>query len=576
MDYSKIARDVKERVDIVEVVSFYVKDLKKRGKNFIALCPFHSERTPSFTVSREKQIFYCFGCNTGGDVINFISKIENISNFQALKKLANMAGINIDLEEVEEESPQEKEKKLIKKINIEAAMIYNTILKSSDGKKARDFLSQKNVKDQSILNFMLGYAPDSENLLYNQLSKRYPKELLLKTSLFSVSLGRVTDIFKDRIIIPIRSLSGDIIGFGARTLSGENPKYLNTQENQIFSKRKNLFGFFNALSHIRKEKKAIIVEGYFDVILMHQYLFPLTISTMGTAFTKEHAHILKNYVDEIILMFDSDRPGITAAIKAADIAIDEGLYPRIITLEENTDPDEFLIKYGPDAMIHIINSAPDIVSFKINLIKKKNPSLSPDKKLRAIEFICESVAKEKNEIIRMEWIKNIATAFSTDEVAIKKIISQKTSALKTDKKTSIENHKPSIPLIEENMIEMIFRKPIFINILKQNFDISYLDSEFARKIISLLFEMNENDTTIEEYLINKHPEYKSEILKISLNSQNIDENTINEENFKKTLLIIEKMYLEREIKKLKSKGIMTDEELKIFNTLMLKLKNIKI
>lgn len=575
MDYSKIAREVKERVDIVEIVSFYVKDLKKRGKNFVALCPFHSERTPSFTVSREKQIFYCFGCNVGGDVITFISKIEGISNLQALKKLANIAGINIEIDDNEEETPQEKERKLIKRINMDAALIYNTLLKSSDGKKAREFLSQKDIKENSILNFMLGYAPDSEDFLYTQLSKKYPKEVLLKTSLFSTSLGKVSDIFRDRLIIPIRSLSGDVIGFGARTLTNENPKYLNTHEDFLFSKRKTLFGLFNALSYIRKERKAIVVEGYFDVIVMHQYLFPITLSTMGTAFTKEQAHMLKNFVDEVIFMFDSDRAGINAAIKAADIAVEEGLYPKIATIEEGLDPDEFLEKYGPDRMIEVIGSAIDIVSFKINLIKKKNPILPPDKKLKAIEFVSETVAKEKNEIIKMEWIKQIAQAFSVEETSVKKIVSQKTSFLKP-KKISYNASKPSLPLIEENMLEMLFKKPQLVQILKNDFNLSYLETELARNIISSLLDIPQDLPSIEEYLINRYPQYTSEILRISLNSQNIDEEIVNEDNFKKTLLIIEKLYLEKEIKKLKAKGQINEEELKLFNTLMVRLKNLQI
>ncbi|MCX7641106.1 MAG: DNA primase [Elusimicrobiales bacterium] len=574
MDYSKIVREIKEKVDIIEVISFYVKDLKKRGKNYIALCPFHSERTPSFTVSRDKQIFYCFGCNTGGDVINFISKIENISKIQALKKLALMAGIYIDNTQLEEETPYEKEKKLIKQINMDAAIIYNSLLKSSEGKKAKEFLEEKGVKEPSILNFMLGYAPPIENFLYNSLSKKYPKDILIKTSLFSLSLGKITDVFKDRIIIPIRAISGDIVGFGARTLTNENPKYLNTQENQVFTKRKNLFGLFNSLTQLRKEKKAIIVEGYFDVIMMHQYLFPITVSTMGTSFTKEHAHILKNYVDEIILMFDSDKAGIHAAIKAADIAIEEGLYPRVILLDENTDPDELLIKKGPDVMLELMNNAPDIISFKIELIKKKNTDLSPDKKLKAIEFVCETIAKEKNEIIRMEWIKTVSKTFSIDESVIKKIILQKSNNIKSTYKKQINIYnKSEIPLIEENLIEMILRNPSLINILKESFDISYLESEFAKKIISYLIELKDI-SYIEENIISRYPNYETEILRLSLKSQNLDENIINHENFKKTLLIIEKNYLEREIKKLKENNL--QENLKLYNDLIIKLKNINI
>lgn len=578
MDYSKLAKEIKEKIDIVDIVSFYVKDIKKRGRNFVALCPFHSERTPSFTISREKQIFYCFGCNTGGDVITFVSKIENISIHQALKKLATIAGITIEIDDVVPETQQDKEKKLMKQINMEAATIYNTLIRSSDGKKARDFLAEKGIKEQSILNFLLGYAPKDESFLYDQLAKKYPKEILMKTSLFSFSLGRITDLFRDRIIIPIRSLSGDVIGFGARTLSDEQPKYLNSQENQIFHKRKNLFGLFNSINYLRKERKAIIVEGYFDVIMMHQYLFPITISTMGTSFTAEQAHLLKNIVDEVIFMYDSDKAGINAALKAADIAVEEGLYPKIVLLDENTDPDEFLLKNGADSMIELITSAKDIVSFKIDLIKKKHKNMTPENKVKAIEFLSETIIKEKNEIIKMEWIKKVSEAFEVDESAVKTTIeNKKTRESKTIQRIKVASiQKPQIPLIEENLLEMVFKNPQIINLIKEsNFDISYLESEFTKIILSFLIE-NPAVNPIEDILIDRFPQYHTQIIKISLNSQNIDENTLNSENIKKTLTIIEKNYLERELKKIKQSNDFSDDTIKKINDLIMRLKNLKI
>ncbi len=571
MDYSKTVKEVKERVDIVDVISFYVKDLKKRGKNYVALCPFHSEKTPSFTVTREKQIYYCFGCGAGGDVISFVSRIENISRFQALKKVAAMVGINLEIEKMIEETPLDKERKIIKQINLEVATLYNSILRSSDGKKAIYFLRERGVKDETITNFMLGYAPPSENFLYSKLSKKYSTDILMKTSLFSLSFGNPYDMFRDRVIIPIRSISGDIIGFAARTLSGENPKYLNSSENLVFSKRKNLFGLFNSLSWLRKERRVILVEGYFDVILMHQYMFTITVSTMGTAFTKEHAHMLRNFVDEIIFMFDTDQAGINAAIKASHTALEEGLYPRIALLDKNTDPDEYLLKNGADSMINIVSSAPDIVSFELELIKKKNPQLTPDIKLKSAEFICQTISKEKNEIIRMEWIKKVSHTLGIDESAIKRLLESKNNKISTQ----ITLNKSEIPIIEENLLEMIFRKPQLINSIPQDFDLSYISSQTVKKIISYLKD-EKNKDYLEEILIKKFPEDESEILKISIKSTDINEENLNEENFRKTLKIIEKMHLEREIKKLTSKPTLSNDDLRKYNELVIKLKNIKI
>lgn len=574
MDIHKIASEIKERLDIVDVISEYIPDIKKRGRSYIALCPFHSEKTPSFTVSREKQLFYCFGCHAGGDMIKFVSLYENTTYVEAIKKLALKAGMDAQIiDPINHSSEEDKEKIIIKKINYEASELFSRYLRTSDGKKALSILKERGFKEETISEFNIGYAPDSYDALYRELSKKYPEKLLLKSQIVSSASGRIIDSFRNRIIIPIKSVSGDVLGFGARAIEeGEQPKYLNSSETSVFSKRRTLFGIYNSIQKIRKEKKAIIVEGYMDAMMMHQYMFGITISPLGTSFTYEQAKTIKNYVDEVIIMFDSDNAGINAAIKAADIFTDIGVYSKIALLPRGVDPDEYLIKNGADEMIELLKSAKDIIDFKITMIKNQKTQFKPDEKMKIIDFMAPTLLKQQNEIIKIEWIKKISQIFSIPEHAINNYLFKNFS--KAKQQLSASQNSSETVTIEENLIDMLLANP---NLIKLATDISseQLSSDFSKKIFD--FIKNASDfKEIHNLLIEAFPEYKNKIMKHII-SPSLSEDTLNESNFKKTLTIVKKNHMEREWKKLKDKiPNLTPEEFERFNKLTVELKNIKI
>jgi DNA primase len=572
MKLSEIITLIKDKIDIVDFISEYIS-LKKRGKNFVGLCPFHSERTPSFTVSREKQLFHCFGCHAGGDLIKFIMMYENITYKEAIKKLSTKAGLNITLDDVEQMSEEEKEKADIKNINFDAAMLYSKYLKSSDGKKAREFLSRRNIKDSTIDLFNIGYAPDSYDEIFNELSKKYSKELLLKSQIVMQSSGRIMDVFRNRIMFPIKSINGDIIGFGGRTIDNEEPKYLNSSQTPVFSKGKVIFGLYNALPYIKKEKKAIIVEGYIDTVILHQYRLNNTISPLGTSLTIEQARILSNYADEVIIIFDSDRGGILASIKAADNFIEAGVYPRIVLLPQNLDPDEYIIKNGIDEMLNLINNAKDVIEFKISLIKEKKTTFSPNEKLKIVEFISQSISKQRNEIIKHEWIKKASESLNIPENLIQRYSSKKTEKINYE----VKKETDSDPIIETNLIEILLKNPKYLNLeFASNFSIDYLSSDFARDIFGFLKnnQIDEN-TKIYDLIVEKFPNYSQKITKILVGS-NKDEEIINPQNLIETLITIKKQYLKKQLKEMK-KNIknLSNEDLKKIDEISKELKNLE-
>jgi DNA primase len=572
MKLSEIITLIKDKIDIVDFISEYVS-LKKRGKNYVGLCPFHSERTPSFTVSREKQLFHCFGCHAGGDLIKFIMMYENITYKEAIKKLSTKAGLNITLDDVEQMSEEEKEKTDIKNINFDAAMLYSKYLKSSDGKKAREFLSRRNIKDSTIDLFNIGYAPDSYDEIFNELSKKYSKELLLKSQIVMQSSGRIIDVFRNRIMFPIKSINGDIIGFGGRTIDNEEPKYLNSSQTPVFSKGKVIFGLYNALPYIKKEKKAIIVEGYIDTVILHQYRLNNTISPLGTSLTIEQARILSNYADEVIIIFDSDRGGILASIKAADTFIEAGVYPRIVLLPQNLDPDEYIIKNGIDEMLNLINNAKDVIEFKISLIKEKKTTFSPNEKLKIVEFIAQSISKQRNEIIKHEWIKKASESLNIPENLIQRYSSKKTEKINYE----VKKETDSDPIIETNLIEILLKNPKYLELeFVSNFSIDYLSSDFARNIFGFLKnnQIDEN-TKIYDLIVEKFPNYSQKITKILVGS-NKDEEIINPQNLIETLITIKKQYLKKQLKEMK-KNIknLSNEDLKKIDEISKELKNLE-
>jgi len=350
----QIIEEVRLRNDIVEVVSGYVK-LEKKGRSYWGLCPFHNEKTPSFSVEPNKQFFYCFGCNKGGSVIHFIMNIENLEFVEALKFLADRAGIALP----ETEDPQEREKaeqrKVILEINRQAARFYFRSLAGKDGLKAQNYLKKRGLLAKTIKQFGLGYAPaEWDGLTRELLKQHFPADLLIKSGLsIRAKSGELVDRFRDRIMFPIFDIRGNIVGFGGRVLDGSMPKYMNSPDTPVYNKSRELYGLNYA--RMSPSKRLLIVEGYMDVISLHQAGIDFAVASLGTALTRMQAWILKKYSEEVIIAYDSDSAGQAATMRGLDILEETGCNVKVLILPEGKDPDEYIRIHGPDKFKNLID-----------------------------------------------------------------------------------------------------------------------------------------------------------------------------------------------------------------------------
>ncbi len=369
MDFSDAKQEVKKAADIIEIIGQYVQ-LKKRGQNYVGLCPFHSERAPSFTVNQDKQIYHCFGCGRGGDVFTFWMEYHNLTFPQSLKDLAER--YRIDLARYTS-LPADREKaelkELLFKANGVAADYYHTILvKAPQGKSGRDYFSKRGISRETILRFKLGYAVNKWDGLINYLrSKGISLDLGAKAGLLVAKKdGGYYDHFRNRIIFPIFALNHQIIGFGGRVLDDSLPKYINTPETPVYHKGESLYGLDSAFKAIREGGLAIIVEGYMDMLALSQHGIPHVVATLGTAFTGPQIRRLKGYTRELIVLFDPDDAGREAALKGFPLFLNEGVSAKVLVLPEGEDPDSFVNRYGPDEFTGLLKGAIPIFEFYLD------------------------------------------------------------------------------------------------------------------------------------------------------------------------------------------------------------------
>ncbi|MCK4738631.1 MAG: DNA primase [Deltaproteobacteria bacterium] len=368
--------EIRMRADIVEVVSSYVA-LKRRGANHIGPCPFHNEKTPSFTVNEDKGIYYCFGCGAGGNVISFLMKHEGLAFPEALRSLASRYGITITEEKRSPRAQAEARKKKSEEdsmieLNRIAMGFFRERLRSELGNGARSYLQERGFTGDIEEDFRIGLAPEGwEGLSGFLKSKGYDRELAMKAGLLGKKDARFFDRFRGRIIFPITDFKGKVIAFGARSLDGEEPKYLNSPESSLFKKSETLYGYFKAKDEIRKKEYVIVVEGYFDVIALHKYGFKNCVATMGTALTPSHISRLKRQARKIYLLFDADHAGKKAALRGLELFLEQEISAKVITVPEGKDPDDFLKSEGASSMERAIKEAVPLMEFFLSDLGSK-------------------------------------------------------------------------------------------------------------------------------------------------------------------------------------------------------------
>lgn len=424
----EVIEEVRMRNDIVDVISGYVK-LQRKGSNYFGLCPFHNEKSPSFSVSPGKQMYYCFGCGAGGNVITFIMEYENYSFTEALNLLAERAGVALPKQEYSPEArAQEDLKKNLLEINKLAANYFYYQLKHPQGKAGYDYLKNRQLTDDTIRHFGLGFANKTSDDLYRFLKdKGYPDSLLKETGLVTIEERGAHDKFWNRVMFPILDVNNRVIGFGGRVMGDGTPKYLNSPETRLFDKSRNLFGLNYARTS--REKYMLICEGYMDVIAMHQAGFTNSVASLGTAFTSQHASLLKRYTDQVVLTYDSDGAGVKAALRAIPILKDVGMSVKVLNMRPYKDPDEFIKNLGADAFRQRIEEAKNSFLFEIDVLKGQYDMEDPEQKTRFYQETARKLLEFPEVLERDNYIQAVSREHFIPYEDLKRLVNQLGSRL---------------------------------------------------------------------------------------------------------------------------------------------------
>ncbi len=425
MYYSEdLIEEVRMKNDIVDVISGYVK-LQKKGSSYFGLCPFHNEKSPSFSVSRQKQMYYCFGCGAGGNVFTFLMEYENYTFIEAVQFLAERSGVELPKKEYSKEARERAGlKAVLLEINKAAAQYFYVQLKSEQGKAGYTYLRERRLSDETIRAFGLGYSNKYSDDLYRYLrSKGYQEDMIRQAGLISVDEKHgVYDKFWNRVMFPIMDVNSRVIGFGGRVMGDAKPKYLNSPETPIFDKSRNLYG----LNRARSSRKPyfLLCEGYMDVIAMHQAGFTNAVASLGTALTAGHASLIRRYVQEVYLTYDSDEAGTKAALRGIPILREAGISAKVIRMDPYKDPDEFIKNLGAEEFEQRIEGAKNGFMFSLEILEREHHMDSPEGKTAFFQEAARRLISFQDELERNNYIEAVAKAYRISEESLKKLVSK--------------------------------------------------------------------------------------------------------------------------------------------------------
>ncbi len=484
--------EIKEKNNIVDIINMYTP-LKRNGNRYVGLCPFHSEKTPSFNVSEEKQMYHCFGCGAGGTVIQFVMNAENYDFVEAVKFLAEKAGMPLPDEKSEENELYNLKRKIYEMNKLAAKEFYKN-LNSEEGEKARIYLKNREIKKETVVKFGIGYAKNEWDSIYRLLLKNgYKREEILKSSLCKEGKnGRIYDFFRDRVMFPVFDIRGNVVAFSGRVLGDEKPKYLNTGETEVFKKKSILFNMNNAKNS--GEEYILLMEGCMDVIAVHQAGFENAVATLGTALTEEHSRLLKRFKEKVILSYDGDGAGKEATKKAVRLLKKDGFNIKIIKIQNAKDPDELIKKYGREAYELCIKNATSMVIYDImNLFPDKGFSDESDK----VDFInkCIVILSEIRNPLELEiYAKKIA---EITKISYENIISQVENRKKREKIHNENNfgkeYKPKKITTESLIIKLMAEYPSYYKKIKDKINREDFSEEINIKIFDIITEYQKNE-----------------------------------------------------------------------------------
>lgn len=512
MRYSdSIIEEVRQSNDIIEVISQYVH-LKRKGRSYFGLCPFHNEKSPSFSVSPDKQIFHCFGCGVGGNVITFISKIEGLGFKETIEVLAERAKIELPIDNNADNSKEELKAKVYK-VNAYAAEYYHKRLFESRSKMGQEYVKQRKLNMETIESYKIGFSGNFDEL-YKELRKQgfHDEEILESGLVNKTDNGKYIDRYRNRLMIPIFDVRNRVIGFGGRVLDDSKPKYINSPENIVYSKGRNLFGL-----NVAKKgdiKKLLIVEGYMDVISLHQRGITNVVAALGTALTPQQGWLLRKNTEQVILGFDSDGAGQTAIMRAMEVMQNMGCDIRILQMTGVKDPDEYILKYGSARFQKLLDDAISLIEFKVKILKQNLNLENAGDKIKFLNEIAKLISKIDNTIEQEIYIEKIADGYNISKEAIFGQVNKLQYANKKDEKV-LEKAKPvivkrekkenyvssEVQRREKTIISMIVNTPEMYNKIKENISVEDFKDEENKEILSKIYEKCEqNDVNVNSIL----------------------------------------------------------------------------
>lgn len=595
MRYSdEILEEVRSRNDIVDVISQYVT-LKRSGRNYFGLCPFHNEKSPSFSVSPDKQIFHCFGCGVGGNVFHFITKVENVSFVESVQILAERANVNLPSVNNFEDEKVAKLKAKVYDVNEFAAEFYHKNLYKPTAKSGQEYIKKRKLDNNTLKAFKIGFSGEFDEL-YRALKKEgFGEEEILESGLVNKNpKGMYIDRYRGRVMFPIQDVRNRVIAFGGRVLDDSKPKYINSPENVVYSKGRNLFGLNVAKKYNSGVMKQIlIVEGYMDAISLFQRGITNVVASLGTALTDAQGRLLRKSAEQIILGYDADGAGQTAIVRGMDILQSMGCDIRILQISGAKDPDEFIVKYGPEKLKKCMDNAISSLEYKVKILKKDLNLENVSDKIKFLNAIAKMLSEEKNNIEREIYIDKISETYKISKEAIYAEINKRMYSA-SNASSKILEAKPNIirPKQEEKTDESVSRREqmlIYIlinhtkqalNRLKENVELNCIKSEKNREIVKIIYDKCTEDENIEQILnlfeSEEQINYISGILAYDFEITDIEKGIEDiEKNYKRESLIKKRDELTL---KLNDTSLSRDEALEVgkkLNDIIVELSKIK-
>ena len=558
----EVIEEVRMRNDIVDVISGYVK-LQKKGKDYFGLCPFHNEKSPSFSVSPGKQMYYCFGCGAGGNVITFIMEYENYSFTEALKLLADRAGMALpEKEYTKEERAGEDLRRTLLEINKLAANYFYYQLKHPQGRAGYEYLKKRQLTDDTIRHFGLGFANKTSDDLYRFLKEKgYSDEILKETGLVTIEEKGAHDKFWNRVMFPILDVNNRVIGFGGRVMGDGTPKYLNSPETRLFDKSRNLFGLNYARTS--RENYLLICEGYMDVIAMHQAGFTNSVASLGTAFTSQHGALLKRYTSQVILTYDSDGAGVKAALRAIPILKEAGISVKVLNMRPYKDPDEFMKNLGPEAFRQRIEEAKNSFLFEIDVLKSQYDMEDPEQKTRFYQETARRLLEFPEALERDNYIQAVSKEHMIPYEDLRRLVNQLGSRMAPGSSASLrpsysqEERKPSPKKDKEEgnrrsqrlLLTWLIENPKLFERIQGIITAEDFVEPLYQKVAQMVFQAYENHSLnpaqILNHFINDQEQYREVA---ALFNASLNESLSNEEQkkaFSETVMKVKKHSLDQ-------------------------------